>query len=121
MLKYGPLQLISVSERWDHNDNEILWPWLLRGIYEMKGGVIGRMVHMSKVVDYIKTKNYWGNEKDLERYLRINAGDSYKRNIYKITRWMVDQGLLRPHESFVEVSITRKGIIVVTKRFPELE
>jgi hypothetical protein len=110
-----------VSDKWDHNDNDILGPWLLRAIYEMKGGVIGRTAHMTRVVDYIKTKNYWGNEKDIGKYLGINAGDSYKRNIYRITRWMVDQELLRPHDSFAEVSITRKGIIMVIKRFPELE
>jgi hypothetical protein len=121
LLKYTALYCILVSDKWDHNDSEILWPWLLRGVYEMKGGVIGRMVHMTNVVEYIKAKDYWNNEKDLGKYLRINAGDSYKRNIYRITRWMVDQGLLRPHASFVEVSITRKGISMVIKRFPELE
>lgn len=106
---------------WDHDDNEILWPWLLRGIYEMKGGVIGRSVLMTKVVEYIKMKNYWDKEKELAKYLRISAGDSYRRNLYKITRWMLDQGFLRPHSGFNEVSITRQGITMIGKRFPELE
>jgi hypothetical protein len=109
-----------MSDTWDHDDNEILLPWLMRGIYEMKGGVIGRTVLMTKVVEYIQLKKYWGNEKELEKYLRINAGDDYRRNLYRITRWMIDQGLLRPHTGFNEVSITRQGIARVTKRFPEL-
>lgn len=109
-----------MSDTWDHDDNEILLPWLMRGIYEMKGGVIGRTVLMTKVVEYIQLKKYWGNEKELEKYLRINAGDSYRRNLYRITRWMIDQGLLRPHTGSNEVSITRQGIARVTKRFPEL-
>jgi hypothetical protein len=110
-----------VSDKWDHDDNEILLPWLLRGIYEMKGGVIGRTVFMTKVVEYIKMKNYWGNEKELEKYLRIDAGDSFRRNLYRITRWMIDQGLLRPHTGFNEVSITRQGIGMISRHFPELE
>ena len=110
-----------MSDRWSHDDNEILWPWLLRGIYEMKGGVIGRTVLMTNVVDYIKTKNYWGKENELSKYLRISAGDSYRRNLYKITRWMIDQGFLKPHAGFSEVSITRQGINMIGKRFPELE
>jgi hypothetical protein len=105
---------------WDHKDNEILLPWLMRGIYEMRGGVIGRTVLMTKVIEYIKLKQYWGNEKELEKYLRINAGDSYRRNLYRITRWMIDQGLLRPHGGFNEVSITRQGIDMVGRRFPDL-
>jgi len=87
----------------------------------MKGGVIGRTVIMQKVIEYVKIKNYWGNEKVLEKYLKYDAGESYKRNLYKITRWMIDQGLLRPHAGFHEVSITRKGINMITRRFPELE
>ena len=110
-----------MSDKWDHDDNETLLPWLMRGIYEMKGGVIGRTVLMTKVVEYIKMKNYWGNEKELEKYLRINAGDSYRRNLYRITRWMIDQGLLRPHTGFIEVSITRQGISMINRRFPELQ
>lgn len=109
-----------MSDRWNHDDNDILCPWLLRGIYEMKGGVIGRTVLMTKVVDYIKIKKYWGKENELSKYLRISAGDSYRRNLYKITRWMIDQGLLRPHEGFNEVSITRQGINQIGRRFPEL-
>lgn len=107
-------------EKWDHEDNELLWPWLLRGIYEMNGGVIGRTVFMTKVVEYIKMKNYWGNSQELEKYLRINAGDSYKRNLYKITRWMVERDFLKSHSDFNEVSITRQGINMIGKRFPEL-
>jgi len=76
---------------------------------------------MTKVVEYIKMKNYWGNEKELEKYLRIDAGDSYRRNLYKISRWMIDQGLLRPHTGFNEVSITRQGISMIIRRFPELQ
>jgi hypothetical protein len=110
-----------MSDKWDHDDNQTLLPWLLRGIYEMKGGVIGRTVLMTKVVEYIKMKNYWGNEKELEKYLRIDAGDSYRRNLYRITRWMTDQGLLRPHTGFNEVSITRQGINMISRRFPELQ
>jgi hypothetical protein len=86
----------------------------------MKGGV-GRTVLMTSVVEYIKTKNYWGNGSELEKYLRINAGDSYRRNLYKITRWMVDRGFLRPHTGFNEVSITRQGINMIVKHFPELQ
>ncbi|HEU4604738.1 MAG TPA: hypothetical protein VFS46_00715 [Nitrososphaera sp.] len=110
-----------MPDKWDHNDNEALLPWLLRGIYEMKGGVIGRTVLMTKVVEYIKMKNYWGNEKELGKYLRIDAGDSYRRNLYRITRWMVDRGLLRPHAGFNEVSITRQGISMIGRHFPELQ
>ena len=110
-----------MSDRWSHDDNEILWPWLLRGIYEMKGGVIGRTALMTNVADYMKTKNYWGKENELSKYLRISAVDSYRRNLYKITRWMIDQGFLRPHAGFNEVSITRQGINMIGKRFPELE
>jgi len=110
-----------MSDRWNHDDNEILWPWLLRGIYEMKGGVIGRTALMTNVVDYIKTKNYWGKENELSKYLGISAGDSYRHNLYKITRWMIDQGFLRPRAGFNEVSITRQGINMIGKRFPELE
>lgn len=120
-LKYPTLHSIPVSDRWSPEDKETLWPWLLRGIYEMKGGVVGRTVLMTNVVEYIKKKNYWGNEQELEKYLRINAGDSYRRNLYKITRWMVDRGLLRPHAGFNEVSITRQGINMLGRRFPELE
>ncbi len=120
-LKYPALHSTAVSDRWDHKDNDILWPWLLRGIYEMKGGVVGRTVLMADVVDYIKTKNYWDNGQELEKYLRINAGDSYRRNLYKITRWMIDRGFLRPHADFHEVSITRQGINMISKRFPELQ
>lgn len=109
-----------MSDKWDYGDNDILCPWLLRGIYEMKGGVIGRTVLMTKVVDYIKIRNYWGKETELSKYLRISAGDSYRRNLYKITRWMVDQGLLRPHVGFNEVSITRQGINKIGRCFPEL-
>jgi len=87
----------------------------------MKGGVIGRTALMTNVVDYIKTKNYWGKENELSKYLRISAGDSYRRNLYKITRWMIDQGFLKPHAGFSEVSITRQGINMIGKRFPELE
>ncbi len=119
-LKYATRYSISVSDKWDHNDNETLWPWLLRGIYEMKGGVIGRTVIMTQVIEYIKMKHYWGNERELEKYFRIAAGDSYRRNLYRITRWMIDQGFLRPHASFVEVSITRQGINMISRRFPEL-
>ena len=82
-----------MPDKWEHDDNEALLPWFLRGIYEMKGGIIGRTVLMTKVVEYIKMKNYWGNEKELEKYLRIDAGDSYRRDLYRITRWMVDRGL----------------------------
>lgn len=110
-----------MSDKWDHDDNGILLPWLLRGVFEMKGGVIGRTVLMTKVVEYIKMKNYWGNEKELEKYLRIDAGDSFRRNLYRITRWMIDQGLLRPHTGFNEVSITRQGIGMINRHFPELE
>lgn len=113
--------MISVSDRWSPEDNETLWPWLLRGIYEMKGGVIGRTVFMTKVVEYIKSKNYWGNEQELKKYLRINAGESYRRNLYKITRWMIDRGFLRNHADFHEVSITRQGIDMLGRRFPELQ
>jgi hypothetical protein len=120
-LKYPTLHSIPVSDRWSPEDNEILWPWLLRGIYEMKGGVVGRTVLMTNVVEYIKKKNYWGNERELEKYLRINAGDSYRHNLYKITRWMVDRDFLRPHAGFNEVSITRQGINMLGKRFPELQ
>ena len=86
----------------------------------MKGGVIGRTVLMTKVVEYIKMKNYWGNQVELEKYLRIDAGDSYRRNLYRITRWMIDQRLLRPHTGFNEVSITRQGISMISRHFPEL-
>ncbi len=86
----------------------------------MKGGVIGRTAVMTKVVEYVRTKNYWGNEKELEKYLRIDAGDSYRRNLYRITRWMIDRGLLRPHNGFNEVSITREGISMINRQFPEL-
>jgi hypothetical protein len=110
-----------VSNKWDYDDNEILLPWLLRGIYEMRGGVIGRTVLMTKVIEYIKMKEYWGNEMELEKYLRIDAGDSYRRNLYRITRWMIDQGLLRPHTGFSVVSITRQGINMINRRFPELQ
>lgn len=113
--------MISVSDRWSPEDNETLWPWLLRGIYEMKGGVIGRTVFMTKVVEYIKSKNYWGNEQELKKYLRINAGESYRRNLYKITRWMIDRGFLRNHADFHEVSITRQGIDMLGRRFPALQ
>ena len=65
-----------MSDKWDHDDNETLLPWLLRGIYEMRGGVIGRTVLMTKVVEYIKMKDYWGNKKEMEKYLRIDAGSS---------------------------------------------
>lgn len=109
-----------MSDKWDHDDNETLLPWLLRGIYEMRGGVIGRTVLMTKVVEYIKMKDYWGNQKELEKYLRIDAGDSYRRNLYRITRWMIDQRLLRPHTGFNEVSITRQGINMISRHFPEL-
>ena len=110
-----------MQDLWGHNDNEILLPWLMRGIYEMKGGVIGRTVPMTKVIEYIQSKKYWGNENKLEKYLRINAGDSYRRNLYRITRWMIDQGFLRPHGGFSEVSITKQGINLVIKHFPDLE
>jgi hypothetical protein len=111
-----------LTEKWDHEDNEILWPWLLRGIYEMKGGAIGRTVLMTKVVEYIKAKNYWGNERELEKYLHINAGDSYRRNVYKITRSMIDRDLLKSHdEDFRKISITRLGINLAGKHFPELQ
>jgi len=110
-----------VPDNWDNDDNEVLLPWLLRGIYEMKGGVIGRNVLMTKVVEYVKMKNYWGNEKELGKYLRIDAGDSYRRNLYRITRWMVARGLLRPHAGFNEVSITRQGISMIGRLFPELQ
>jgi hypothetical protein len=110
-----------MQDLWDHSDNEILLPWLMRAIYEMKGGVIGRTVPMTKVIEYIQLKKYWGNKNELEKYLRINAGDSFKRNLYRITRWMIDQGLLRPHGGFSEVSITRRGIDLVLKHFPDLE
>jgi len=76
---------------------------------------------MTNVVAYIKTKNYLGKENELSKYLRISAGDSYRHNLYKITRWMIDQGFLRPHAGFNEVSITRQGINMIGKRFPELE
>lgn len=49
--------------------------------YMMKGGIVGRTVLITKVIEYIKMKNYWGNERELEKYLRINAGDSYRRNL----------------------------------------
>ena len=110
-----------MSDRWSPKDDEILWPWLLRGIYEMKGGVVGRTALMTSVVEYIKKKNYWRNEQELEKYLRINAGDNYRRNLYKITRWLIDRGFLRPHTGFNEVSITRQGINMLGKRFPELQ
>jgi hypothetical protein len=112
--------MIILTDKWDHEDNETLWPWLLRGIYEMKGGVVGRTVVMTKVVEYIKAKNYWGNERELEKYLHINAGDGYRRNLYKITRWMIDRDLLKSHEDFSNVSITRLGINMAGKHFPEL-
>lgn len=115
------LDSIPVLDRWDHEDNEILWPWILRGIYEMKGGVVGRTALMTKVIEYVKTKNYWGNSRELEKYLCINAGDSYRHNLYKITRWMIDRGLLRAHADFNEVSITRDGINMIGKHFPELQ
>lgn len=110
-----------MSDRWSPEDNETLWPWLLRGIYEMKGGVVGRAVLMTSVVEYIKKKDYWGNGPELEKYLRINAGDSYRRNLYRITRWMIDRGFLRNHTDFHEVSITRQGINMLCKHFPELQ
>ena len=110
-----------MSDRWNHEDDENLWPWLLRGIYEMKGGVVGRTVLMTNVIEYIKMKNYWCNERELEKYLCINAGDSYRRNLHKITRWMIDRGRLRPHTGFNEVSITRQGINMIGRRFPELQ
>jgi hypothetical protein len=34
---------------------------------------------------------------------------------------MIDQGLLRPHTGFNEVSITRQGIGMINRHFPELE
>jgi hypothetical protein len=110
-----------VSDNWDYEDTQVLWPWLLRGVYQMKGGVIGRTVQMPKVFEFIKTQNYWGNEKELEKYYRFTAGEDFKRNVYRITRWMIDKELLRPHASFVEVSITRQGINMINKCFPELE
>ena len=82
---------------------------------------MGRTVLMTNVVEYIKAKNYWGNELELEKYLRINAGDSYRRNLYKITRWMIDRGFLRNHADFHEVSITRQGINMLGKHFPEFQ
>ena|SRR5438105_9211705 len=111
----------SMADRWDSNDHDIIWPWLLRGVYEMKGGVIGRTVLMTKVVEYIKLKDYWGQEEILAKYLRISAGNSYRHNLYKITRWMIDRGFLRPHSGFDEVSITRQGINILSKHFPEIE
>jgi hypothetical protein len=111
---------LPAQELWDHKDNEIIWPWLLRGMYEMRGGVVGRTALMTKVVEYVKTKDYWGNGQELEKYLRINAGDSYRRNLYRIARWMIDRGFLRAHSDFNEVSITRLGISTIGQRFPEL-
>lgn len=110
-----------MSDLWDHEDFQTLLPWLLRGVYEMKGGVIGRTASMPKVFEFIKAQNYWGNEKELEKYFKFAAGESYRRNVYKVTRWIIDQGLLKPHASFTDVSITRQGISMVTRRFPELE
>ena len=49
---------------------------------------------MTKVAEYIKMKNYCGNKKELEKFLMAGAGDSYRRNLYRITRWMIDQGFL---------------------------
>jgi len=114
------LHSVTVSDRWDHKDIEILWPWLLRGLCDMKGGVIGRTTLMTNVVEYVKTNGYWGNGQELEKYLRVNAGDTYRRNLYKITRWMIDRAFLRAHADFNKVSITRQGINMIGKRFPEL-
>ena len=110
-----------MQDRWTSSDHEIIWPWLLRAVYEMKGGVIGRTVIMTKVVDYIKLQNYWGQEEKLAKYLKVSAGDSYRRNLYKITRWMVERELLRSHSDFNQVSITRQGINILGKQFGDIE